>query len=396
MKNPTRSLLFAAAIVLTLQAIQAAGYEEAADSIVASNPEVRAAYATVYADGLTLDVSNNLPDPEIEGELLFPERGGEKRWSVGVSQGFEWPGVYTARRRANRAAGAAAEATAEVLRSSLRAEALSALADYRNARANLNILETIAHDNDSLLRLTGRLAATGNTGRLDLNKLRIERERIGARVADWSDRLLQARGALEAIAGRDISQVLARFESADIRLEAPAPLDVWIAAARGSAAARAADMSVEAARLAGKAERAAGLPGFKIGYAHAFEEGNHFDGVSLGVSIPLFSGRGSKKRADAATAAARLDKEAVDGRLETEVRTAYESAAAAYRKIAPMREAVENSDNAALLKKALAGGQINLITYIQETNYFLEARAELLDLEYRYAKALATLRGLTR
>ena len=52
--------------------------------------------------------------------------------------------------------------------------------------------------------------------------------------------------------------------------------------------------------------------------------------------------------------------------------------------------------NAALLKKALAGGQINLITYIQETNYFLEARAELLDLEYRYAKALATLRGLTR
>ena len=61
MKNPTRSLLFAAAIVLTLQAIQAAGYEEAADSIVASNPEVRAAYATVYADGLTLDVSNNLP-----------------------------------------------------------------------------------------------------------------------------------------------------------------------------------------------------------------------------------------------------------------------------------------------------------------------------------------------
>ena len=393
MKNPTRSLLFAAAIVLTLQAIQAAGYEEAADSIVASNPEVRAAYATVYADGLTLDVSNNLPDPEIEGELLFPERGGEKRWSVGVSQGFEWPGVYTARRRANRAAGAAAEATAEVLRSSLRAEALSALADYRNARANLNILETIAHDNDSLLRLTGRLAATGNTGRLDLNKLRIERERIGARVADWSDRLLQARGALEAIAGRDISQVLARFESADIRLEGPTPTTHR---SERTAAARAADMSVEAARLAGKAERAAGLPGFKIGYAHAFEEGNHFDGVSLGVSIPLFSGRGSKKRADAATAAARLDKEAVDGRLETEVRTAYESAAAAYRKIAPMREAVENSDNAALLKKALAGGQINLITYIQETNYFLEARAELLDLEYRYAKALATLRGLTR
>ena len=90
-----------------------------------------------------------------------------------------------------------------------------------------------------------------------------------------------------------------------------------------------------------------------------------------------------------------MERGTCDGK-RSEVRTAYESAAAAYRKIAPMREAVENSDNAALLKKALAGGQINLITYIQETNYFLEARAELLDLEYRYAKALATLRGLTR
>ncbi|MDE6127515.1 MAG: hypothetical protein K2G30_11245, partial [Muribaculaceae bacterium] len=37
--------------------------------------------------------ANMLADPEIEGEMLFPHGGGQNRWSVGVTQGFDWPGA---------------------------------------------------------------------------------------------------------------------------------------------------------------------------------------------------------------------------------------------------------------------------------------------------------------
>ena len=40
---------------------------------------------------------------------------------------------------------------------------------------------------------------------------------------------------------------------------------------------------------------------------------------------------------------------------------------------------------------AYKGGQINVITYIQELNYYLNAREVRLDAEYRLRLALITL-----
>jgi hypothetical protein len=38
---------------------------------------------------------------------------------------------------------------------------------------------------------------------------------------------------------------------------------------------------------------------------------------------------------------------------------------------------------------------MNVITYIQETNYYLETRLEYLSAEHQYRRALATLNALS-
>ena len=44
-----------------------------------------------------------------------------------------------------------------------------------------------------------------------------------------------------------------------------------------------------------------------------------------------------------------------------------------------------------ILNKALAGGQISLLTYLQEVRYFVEARAVMLEMESEYNQVLVNL-----
>ena len=66
-----------------------------------------------------------------------------------------------------------------------------------------------------------------------------------------------------------------------------------------------------------------------------------------------------------------------------------------FQEMEEYRPTLEDTNNIELLKKALDGGQINLITYIQEVNFFLEAQQNFIDIEYRYHQTLASLNKYT-
>ena len=63
-------------------------------------------------------------------------------------------------------------------------------------------------------------------------------------------------------------------------------------------------------------------------------------------------------------------------------------------RIEDLSKAIDSTDDMALLSKAYSGGLITLIDYINERNYFLEARFSLLDLRYKAAKLRLTLHSL--
>lgn len=49
-----------------------------------------------------------LEAPEVEFSRVWnTESGGENKWSLSVSQSFDWPGVYAARREATRSSRSA-------------------------------------------------------------------------------------------------------------------------------------------------------------------------------------------------------------------------------------------------------------------------------------------------
>ena len=76
-------------------------FEAKVSEILSNNPTLASRRANAEAESLNLRADNNLSDPELEFEHQWgtPSVGGNK-WSVSVSQSFDWPGVYHNRAKA--------------------------------------------------------------------------------------------------------------------------------------------------------------------------------------------------------------------------------------------------------------------------------------------------------
>ena len=134
-----------------------------------------------------------------------------------------------------------------------------------------------------------------------------------------------------------------------------------------------------------------GLPKFSLGYKHANEEGNSFNGATVGVSLPIFENRGKKKAAKAKAISSQLAYDNAVLVLTNEVTTNYNKATTLGKQLAGYSEALDGVNNVEILNKALAGGQISLLTYLQEVRYFVEARAVMLEMESEYNQVLVNL-----
>lgn len=75
-------------------------FEEVAHSITANSPILKAYMLEAESELENLRAENELPAPELGGSYLWGRGETGNKWSVSVSQGFDWPGAYKARRRA--------------------------------------------------------------------------------------------------------------------------------------------------------------------------------------------------------------------------------------------------------------------------------------------------------
>ncbi|MDE6126581.1 MAG: TolC family protein, partial [Muribaculaceae bacterium] len=116
-----------------------------------------------------------------------------------------------------------------------------------------------------------------------------------------------------------------------------------------------------------------------------------FDGFSVGIGLPLYSRRHSSEASDARSLMAENRMRQMETELATGLRTDYiaaESLAAQMREMGP---AVENSDNLRLLRRALEGGELSLLDYLQEVNFFREALLDYNALRRSYLLRIASL-----
>lgn len=388
-----RTILSIAIMATAFTGAVASDFDKALNILVSNNLEAKVAAERGVSEIESLKAENALEGVEAEFSRVW---GNNKeignKFAVSVSQGFDWPGLYAARRKAIKTA----ESALDFLRASnmldTRRDARVLLIDYIHNAQLLSLQSRYAARLDSMEAYYRKAAEEGLETRLDYNKTVLERIGVHRELHQLErdrDALLVrlqafnggiAIGEITALVGDDYPPVdRSRLLAGISEIEARDP---------GYAGAK---MQAEAARQRVKVEKMSGLPGFSVGYEHETEIGGGFNGFSVGIKLPSWSRRHSRKAAVLEAELAEKDAELALIQKKADLNADlvqldyYEHAIAEYAPI------VEDSSPVELLRKALVAQQITLLNYMDEENYFLQAHREYLDLVYEYQLTVARL-----
>ncbi len=383
-------MIIIAATLAIANAANAITIEDVIASVKQNNKELKYTTAQIDAQASEIKTNNNLSNPVVEGGYLFGKGPAENKWEVGVSQEFEWPGLYSSRGAANKARVEAMKLGYSVKQLQLLTEAYGVCLDIISLNRQIEYEKNIQSNIDALYEKNMKAFEHGEVSVIDINKLKVERIGLQQKIDDC---VLRRDALVKQLEGYNANMPLAGVESLN---EYPAQqlvsLDEYLAEAKESAPEvmqYRADMAADEKDV--KVAKMQGLPKFSLGYKHANEEGNSFNGATVGVSLPIFENRGKKKAAKVKAISSQLAYDNAVLALTNEVTTNYNKATTLGKQLAGYSEALDGVNNVEILNKALAGGQISLLTYLQEVRYFVEARAVMLEMESEYNQELVNL-----
>lgn len=140
-----------------------------------------------------------------------------------------------------------------------------------------------------------------------------------------------------------------------------------------------------------KLNRALSLPKLQAGYMSEKIVGEQFQGVTVGLSIPLWENKNTVKYAKANSLV--VESVAVDSKLQfyNQLKALHTKAIGLQESLTDYRINLLSFDHSELLKNALDKGEITLIEYILDFAIYYKSIDKLLELERDMNKTLAEL-----
>ena len=359
--------------------------------IEANNPQLKAGAQMVLSQKAEVSSQNSLADPTFELEHLWgAQNAGDRKYDITVLQSFDFPSLYVQRNRVGNLKRSLYDGQQTLLRQQvlLQAKELCLRIVYLNRSIELSDKRLAAAD--ELARLYRGKLESGDAAILDVNKIEIEQLNVTTANARLRNELSTCLAQLRALNGG---------ESLDVELSTLTYPEAVLPASFDELKTQAlqADPELQLLRqeslIADKSvalNRSGWLPKFELGYRHAYELGERFNGFAVGVSIPLFANRKKVKMAKAQALAGTFTVNNREQQALAELQSAYDEAVTLKQNHARY-DLLARQNNLGLLQKALAAGKISMVEYLVDATQLYEAFDNRLSLEYEYQLRLARL-----
>lgn len=357
-------------------------------SVEMNNLELKALLKGNEASSLELKQQNSLDDLSVEYSPFFNANvSGMASSELVVTQGFDFPTLYGARRKANRLQGEVKEMEYLTARRDVLLAAKSLCLDliYMNKRRAL--LDERRRNADELMAMYTEKYDNGDATALELNKVKMERMNLETELA-------------QAEAGRNtaLQQLRALNGDKPVELEAteyptlPAVGDgeLYGRAVAADLSVRTAEASVKAAEQDVKVNRQSWIPKIEVGYRRNTDGDDASNGFLIGGSIPLFSSKNKVKAAKARRTEAQMRQAEARVKAESGARAKVDeirrlrSAAAAYD-VPLMRQTLK------LLRTAVENGEISVTDYYVEADGVYRNMQAYIDVERLYQGSMAEI-----
>ncbi len=362
-------------------AVRAQDYSAVLSSVERNSSALRVLRSEAEADRMTARTGLAPDDPEVEFGYLWEtsDPAGGHRIDLSASQSFAFPTVYYWKKRISDGECAAADYRYAIGRKTILLEArrLCIELTYRNALQKE--LDRCLQHAETILGSWQEKYDSGAAGAIDLNKAKftlLSASRAARTNSIERDALLSELRTLNG--GEQIGFSFDEFSAPLL----PDDFELWY----GDAVGRSSELqAVENDRRTAEASRRLAasewLPRFSVGYVSERVSGSTLQGVSAGISVPLWENSGKLRAAKARYAAA--DAKVQDEYLQfyNSLKTRYDKAQSLIGLCAEYRETLSGLNASDLLYDALQGGEIALEDYVYGIELWNNALTDVLESE---------------
>ena len=135
-----------------------------------------------------------------------------------------------------------------------------------------------------------------------------------------------------------------------------------------------------------KLEKSLWAPRFLAGYMREQIPTEVYQGLKVGVSVPLWQNVNAVKQTKLRSSALQLQAADEQSRTYNDLKTHYLMLLSIDKQIADYHQLLETVDAMQLLKEALDSGQMSLVDYLFESSIYHESHERFAELQYDAAK----------
>lgn len=358
------------------------------ESIEKNSTALLAAKAKADAEKQDTKLNTALSDPEIGFNYLYGSGDIGDRKDINISQSFDFPTTLVKKSKLAREQRRVADLGFLSARQRILLEARKLCIEvvYCNA-----MMEHLEEDLEATLTMAAAYENLYEKGEATV----IERNKAHQAVlffeAEYREFKTTHANLLERLRYMNNGEEVHLSDSAYVHVPLPNDFKEWLSQnlnrhpalqlAQGRLSAQKQELSVAKSMWA---------PKMKVGYMSEFERESNYQGVSVGLSIPLWSGNRRVKAAKAHVLASEIEQADIQNNIIIELQTIFYDALQLQQTYAEFSKHLIDCDNTENLEKSLKLGQINLLTYLQELQNVHELHEKLMiterDLELRKAE----------
>lgn len=359
-------------------------------AIEKNNKELQASEQLTLSKKLEAATENTLPDPNVSYERKWgkPVSIG-KTGELSVSQSFDFPSVYVYKNQLYDLKSNLYDQQKQIIRQQVLLNAKTICLDLISLFQQQKLLDLRLKNVQKLSSLYQKRLSNGDANILETNKIELELYNIKTQMrlieTDKNNKLKE----LQALNGNlPIEENLTDYSPVDF----PESFEIYSQEAIASdPELRSLENELKVARKNISLSKSLWFPKFEIGYIQEMEPTDKYNGISFGISIPLFENRNKIKQAKALSGYTQMQIENTRLQSLSTLRQLYDQAVNLKISMQEYNKLLQSQKTLSLLNKALENGQLSMIEYFIEANQVYESMQNYLQLENQYQQIVSQM-----
>lgn len=380
MKSMTRLLLCALLVLVPGAAAHSQDLGSVLKIVEQNNTALKALRAGKDAEKAEARTGLAPDEPELGLAYLWgtPREQGN-RVDISLTQSFDFPTAYLYRSRIAAGKATVAEYEYSAGRSEILLQAEKTYIEIAFKKAALVNLERRLRSAETIMDVWQKKFDSGSATSLELDKAKLN---LYSATKDYEIVLAEKESCeaeLKHLAGGTDCTV---EDDGCASVLLPEDFDTWFSQACSvNPALKALEAEVCNSANGVRLAMAESLPKFSVGYESERIAGTTLQGIGGGISIPLWSRKGTVKAARARSEALKASYEEELDHFSSSLRRLYDEARSLSRTASDYRSRVSSLSSPELLDKALESGEISLSEYVLEQTIWFDALSDALTTE---------------